>query len=316
MRSEIKFSDGDVLIFADVAWRICIIDGIKEAVRYNVFVTVIVHDLIPIFNRELVVRCKTLIFKRWLSVIYNLAGCFICISDSVKNDLYSYYEKQGWELKVPVDSFTLGADFNDCDSEVENISDELINIYKKNKNIYLAVGSIEPRKNYEYLIDNFDLLWSKNIDVSLCIVGRDIGLCSGLIKRINKHRLINRKFFLFNNMSDNDLIYCYNNSKAFVFASVVEGFGLPLIESLKCGLPVIASDIPVFREVGKDNILYFDVTKDYALGEKILKIERHIESLRYADSEEIKSNTWKESVETLLKKIEYFKMVSDGTGND
>ena len=62
--------------------------------------------------------------------------------------------------------------------------------------------------------------------------------------------------------SDDELAYLYSRCDALIFASAVEGFGLPLVEALKAGLPVLASDIPVFREIASEHVRFFERTPE------------------------------------------------------
>jgi alpha-1,2-rhamnosyltransferase len=66
-------------------------------------------------------------------------------------------------------------------------------------------------------------------------------------------------------VTDTELDYCYTHAKALLFSAIVEGFGLPIIEALHKGLPVFASDIPVFHEVGGAYVSYFDQTTPASL---------------------------------------------------
>jgi alpha-1,2-rhamnosyltransferase len=107
---------------------------------------------------------------------------------------------------------------------------------------------------------------------------------------------------MFNDASDEELSYCYGHAKMLVFASFVEGFGLPIIESLNNGLPVLASDIPIHREVGEDAIEYFDLNDAGDLANKIQYIEKNKISQK-VDAKSVKTKTWKESSAELLGKV-------------
>ena len=107
---------------------------------------------------------------------------------------------------------------------------------------------------------------------------------------------------MFNNLSDTELDYCYKNSKALVNPSLVEGFGLPLVEALHKGLPVLASDIPVFREVGEDFCTYFDLDSPNSLADIIIKIEKENKMPEVRKPQTYELTTWEESCRDLLTK--------------
>ena len=109
--------------------------------------------------------------------------------------------------------------------------------------------------------------------------------------------------FLIENLNDCELQYCYKRSAALLFASAGEGFGLPIIEAAQHRLPVIASDIPVFREIGGDHITYFSRESPSCLVESIkewIDLER---AGRLPDVSKIPWLTWDESAEQLVQVI-------------
>ena len=145
------------------------------------------------------------------------------------------------------------------------------------------VGSIEPRKSHEYVLNAFESLWAAEINVSLVFVGRNTWKSDALLERISSHQRLNQNLFLLRDATDVDLDFCYNHSSALIIASTVEGFGLPIVEAFQAGLPVIASDIPVFREIAKDNATYFlldnteSLAGEYATHSGTLLTRRHRE---------------------------------------
>ena len=82
-----------------------------------------------------------------------------------------------------------------------------------------------------------------------------------------------QRLFMFNEVNDKSLEFAYSNARALVFPSYAEGFGLPLVEAMQRGLPAMASDIPVFREIGGEFMAYFDVADPQSLVELILAFE-------------------------------------------
>jgi glycosyltransferase involved in cell wall biosynthesis len=121
----------------------------------------------------------------------------------------------------------------------------------------LAVGHLEPRKNYPALVDAVHLLSASGIQLPLVIVGNDSGAGEQIRSRIAEHGLQSRVLML-SGLSDAELSLLYRVAEAFVFPSRYEGFGIPLLEAMQAGTPVVASDIPVFREVLADAGAWFD----------------------------------------------------------
>jgi glycosyltransferase involved in cell wall biosynthesis len=130
----------------------------------------------------------------------------------------------------------------------------------------IAVGNLKRAKNYDYLLQSFLLL--KEFDVSLDIFGNiDHFLYSKLQSRIDRNHLP----VSFKGPADNmHELYC--DYDVFVMSSTNEGFGIAAVEAMACGLPVMLSDIPVFREVTFNNALFFDLNDPLALANLIKQI--------------------------------------------
>ena len=124
----------------------------------------------------------------------------------------------------------------------------------------LMVGTIEPRKGYDQALDALELLWRDNVDVNLVIVGRFGWLMERFIAKVDKHAERGKRLFWLGDADDGELNALYQNSTALLAASRGEGYGLPLIEAARRGLPVIARDLPIFREVMAGQADYFSAS--------------------------------------------------------
>ncbi|MBN2143941.1 MAG: glycosyltransferase family 4 protein [Candidatus Aureabacteria bacterium] len=112
----------------------------------------------------------------------------------------------------------------------------------------LYVGAVEPRKNLILLLKAFSILRKKYPDLKLVMAGTK-GWLSGEFHE-TVHQLDLKEWILFPGfISDEDLKLIYSLAKLFVFPSIYEGFGLPPLEAMACGAPVLASSIPVHREI-------------------------------------------------------------------
>jgi glycosyltransferase involved in cell wall biosynthesis len=129
----------------------------------------------------------------------------------------------------------------------------------------LTVGTIQPRKNLPVLFEAFAQLRE---DVMLAVVGAngwDAQRQLEPIDRLRLHRRIVRPGYI----SEADLPGLYASAAAIVYSSRYEGFGLPVVEGLAAGVPVVVSDIAVFREVGGGEVTLFDPTDPDALARAI-----------------------------------------------
>ncbi len=121
----------------------------------------------------------------------------------------------------------------------------------------LMVGTLQPMKNQKVVLDAFDKeLFEKGVNLILAgKVGWDV---EALEKRIRNHPLLGKRLFFLEQMNDATIDHLYRGAFCVAFATYREGFGLPTIEALQRGTPVLVSDLPVLREVGGDFCRYFD----------------------------------------------------------
>lgn len=114
---------------------------------------------------------------------------------------------------------------------------------------YLMVGTLEPKKGHIPAIRSFEALWDAGLERPLVIAGRKGWLEASVVYAIENSRYFNKSLYWFDDLDDLDLYYAYHHSRALIFASYAEGFGIPMIESMAANRPVIAYDTPVNREV-------------------------------------------------------------------
>ncbi len=125
---------------------------------------------------------------------------------------------------------------------------------------FLYVGNAYPHKNLDTLLRAFKTIG----DACLVLVGKDDFFYKRLRESTLAKQLSDRIMFK-TNVSDSELRALYQNAQAFVFPSLMEGFGLPALEALANNCPVIVSDIPVFHEILKNSATYFDPHDENAL---------------------------------------------------
>ena len=114
---------------------------------------------------------------------------------------------------------------------------------------FLTVGTIEPRKGHAQVLAAFERLWDSGHDLRLVIVGRPGWLVEELLEKLRHHPKLGSLLFWLEDVSDADLERIYGACSCLIAASEGEGFGLPLIEAAQHKLPILARDIPVFREI-------------------------------------------------------------------
>jgi hypothetical protein len=143
----------------------------------------------------------------------------------------------------------------------------------------LTVGTLEPRKNLLTLMRAFDRLGSEADGHDLVVVGARGWLDRELLKQIRLPERARRVRWL-GYVPESDLSALYTGADLFVLASSLEGFGLPVLEAMACGTPVVASDIPALREIGGNAARFVPANDEAALASGIAQALRDLEGLR------------------------------------
>ena len=126
---------------------------------------------------------------------------------------------------------------------------------------FMMVGTIEPRKGHAQSLAAFERLWASGVDCGLLIVGREGWCMEEWVTSLRGHPERRTHALWLDGASDDVLLRAGTGSAtALLAASEGEGFGLPLVEAAQHGLPVVARDLPVFREVAGGTRFYFSGT--------------------------------------------------------
>lgn len=175
------------------------------------------------------------------------ANRIITASKHAAIDAMTYYGVD--ETKISI--LSCGVDDKWFEEIDDHIATYVIKKYGlKERGYFLSVGTIQPRKNIDRLIDAYLALpLSIRQERKLVLVGRYGWDCETLIQRIKQLSQEGQIIWLSNVASDEDLRFIYSKAGAFVFPSLYEGFGLPVVEAFACGIPVIASNQTSLPEV-------------------------------------------------------------------
>jgi alpha-1,2-rhamnosyltransferase len=303
-RSKITPGKGDILILLDSSWNYSIWPAVKKAKNSGAAIVLVVHDIFQITHRDFFPSASTRRFNAWFDQAAQHVDFFIGVSETVQTELQKYLRQNHSHYLIHgrLGFFSLGCTLDNI-SKDKIVGEEFKKLFQK-KDAYIIIGTIEPRKNHNYLLDAFDLVWRQCPDVALCIIGKIGWLSEGVINRIKQHPLFNSNLFMFNNVSDTELDYCYWHSKALISPSFFEGFDLPVIEALHDGLPVLVSDIPVHREVGKDFCAYFDINNPDCLAKMIINIGKTGEMPKVKSNNEYRLSTWEDSCRELFTQVQ------------
>lgn len=296
-----KSGDTDnILLLLDSTWLNSIWPAVDKFRSGGGRVTAVLYDLIPFTHPDTVEEItRSHHTSFWLKVPEHVDSV-ICISKTVRQQFIEWQDQQKLKRKIAADKvkwFYLGAELSS--------EDPVINVLGSALPSFLMVGSVEPRKNHQFVLDVFDQLWADGLAVQLVIVGCNGWKSEQLIKRIEGHAEYNKKLYLIRNASDRDLMGLYNHSNALIMSSIAEGFGLPIVEAMERDIDVICSDIPVFREVGGEWPTYFSLDDKNSLAKAIQNKLTSNENKRASGKQSEKWMTWKESTLMLLRKVSF-----------
>ncbi len=186
------------------------------------------------------------------------ADVIICNSETTKNDLIDWYSVP--ENKITVIHLGLSEAF--LATPTQDKANICLNKQGLNKPYLLFVGNRGLYKNFSFLLKTFSK-WNQNKEFILAVVGgRPFNLRE--LEEVEKLAMKDRVKIL-GFVDEIELNILYRNCVGFVFPSLYEGFGLPIIEALACGARVLAADIPAFKEVGGSLIDYFNPANEQSL---------------------------------------------------
>lgn len=252
-----------------------------------------VYDISPILFPEVYPKNTARYYKYIFSKRLEVADKIIAISKNTKKDLIKQFQVSENKIEIVY----------------PGIEPKYKPIFKTKDKYILSVGTLQPRKNYAVLIRAFSLL-KGDIEHNLVIVGKKGWKYKEIFKEVKKLGLENRVVFK-GYLSDDKILRVYNDADLFVFPSLYEGFGLPPLEAMACGTPVLASNTSSLPEVIGDAGLMIDPHSAENLANAMYEMLTN-NSLRQVlikrGFKNVKRFTWEKTAE---KTLEVYKKVHD-----
>ncbi|MCW2387634.1 glycosyltransferase involved in cell wall biosynthesis [Sphingobium sp. B11D3B] len=301
----VAFKPGDILLFLDQAPRMAINhDAYTQYLRaIGVRVYFYVHDLIPLNHPEWFADGSVSEFRELMEVVSGSDGA-ICCSAATAADLKKFVEPRISSDRLPfyIASVHHGSDIkNTAPSKgLPSEADAVLQTIDA-KISFLMIGTLEPRKGHRQTLEAFERLWASDIDVNLVIVGRWGWLMGDFDETLRNHPEWNRRLFWLSGISDEYLERIYGSCDCLIAASQAEGFGLPLVEAAHHKIPIIARDIPVFREVAGHHAHYFpDDSSAADLSQVISEWIALSRNGTHTSSDMMRTLSWAESIDQIV----------------
>ncbi len=259
----------------------------------------IVYDFVYIFYPETMSKKNQFLVKHVARRNIRRADEIITISDSVSSELKKFIDKDKvcHTVHLGFDQSTFFPIKNDA-PEVR----KTLQKYNISRPYILSVATIEPRKNLEMVCRAFEKFNTKH-KYQLVIVGK-IGWNTSPILDIINNSAIADDIIITGFVDDSDLSPLYSGADLFIFISLYEGFGLPVLEAMACGCPVLISDIPPLFEITNNNSIIVDprnVDEVSSSLKMITETQEIIKDLKRKSLERSKQFTWSIAGEKLKK---------------
>lgn len=248
--------------------------------------------------------------QNWTRYSAKNATIIFTISEASKNDIIKIYGIPG--EKIVVTPLGVRDDFQPkADRPLDESMEKLQEKYKIGSKYILFVGTLQPRKNIERLIEAFSKLEvrRKTEDVrnlQLVIIGKKGWQYEPILAAPQKFGVEDTVKFL-DFVTDDDLPAFYSNALCFVLPSLYEGFGLPVLEAMKYGCPVLTSNVSSLPEAGGDSAVYFDPESvdDIAKQlERVLSDSALRKDMAAKGREQVKKFSWERSAKRTLEALE------------
>lgn len=203
-----------------------------------------VHDMIPYLFETSVHPKIVKTHKRRLAKVKEEVDLILADSHTTKEDIVKFLEIP--ETKIKVVYLAPSEKFKNLESELVS---QVLEKYKIKKPYILSVATQEPRKNIQKLLDAFEQIQKRRPELSLVLTGK-YGYGPGL--RTGENVIIT------DYVPDEDLIALYSGCRVFAYPSLYEGFGLPVLEAMACGAPVVTSNNSSMAEIAKNTAILVD----------------------------------------------------------
>jgi glycosyltransferase involved in cell wall biosynthesis len=262
-----------------------------------------IHDLTTLLFPEYHLFKNKILYHHRFKGIKKYADAVMTNSEHTKNDII---EHLGIEAdRIFVTPFGVHERFRKIDDE--NKIHEVLRKYKIEYPYICYLGTIEPRKNLENLLHAFHKLkQQEKIPHKLLLIGKEGWFYEDIFKKINELHL-EKDVIKTGFVNDDDIPYLLNGADVFVYPSFYEGFGLPVLEAMACGTPVVTSRTSSLPEVGGDAVKYINPNRSDDIADKIFKfIKSEEERNEFArrGMDRAKKFTWEKCAKETLKVYE------------
>jgi glycosyltransferase involved in cell wall biosynthesis len=258
---------------------------------------VTIHDITYEVSPEWFHPKERLKMQKTTRIAARRANMIIADSESTRRDIIRYYKVAPEKVKV----IYLGHDPNF--KSIRSKSD-IKHKHGVKKKLVLYVGSIFSRRNIPVLIRSFEKVSRETKNCQLMLIGEDRAYPPFNLNELIESLNLKDKIIRLDYVPEEDLVFLYNAADVFVYPSSYEGFGLPVLEAMTCGTPIVTSNFSSLPEIVADAGLLVDPTNTEELKEALLKIlsdKEVAKTLSKRGKERAELFTWKKTAEKTLQ---------------
>jgi glycosyltransferase involved in cell wall biosynthesis len=257
---------------------------------------VTIHDCIHLMFPQYLPNRLALQYARMsITMAARQATRVLTVSESSKRDILRFVDTQSDKIDVIYNAYDERFGVEPREEDVVRVRER----YQLHDEFVLYAGNVKPHKNLERLIVAFDLVRKRGLDrLKLVLMGDEISRYAALRRAVHRHQLHKYVRFL-GYLPEETLAVMYRLAGAFVFPSLYEGFGLPPLEAMASGTPVVTSNVSSLPEVAGDAAILVDPHDPHAIADGIyllLTDERVRRELRTKGLARARQFSWEESV--------------------
>jgi glycosyltransferase involved in cell wall biosynthesis len=257
---------------------------------------VTIHDCIHLMFPQYLPNKLALAYARTsIGMAARRATRVMTVSESSKRDILRYVDTEPDKIDVIYNAYDERFGVEPREEDVVRVRER----FPLHDEFVLYAGNVKPHKNVERLIQAFDLVRKRGLDhLKLVIIGDEVSKYAALRRAVHKHQLHKYVRFL-GYLPEETLAVMYRLAGVFVFPSLYEGFGLPPLEAMASGTPVVTSNVSSLPEVAGDAAILVDPYEPAAIADGIATVltdETIRRSLRAKGIERARQFSWESSV--------------------
>jgi len=257
---------------------------------------VTIHDCIHLMFPQYLPNRMALTYARTsIRLAAHRATRVMTVSESSKRDILRFVDLQPEKIDVIYNAYDERFGVEPCEEDVVRVRER----YQLHDEFVLYAGNVKPHKNLERLIDAFHLVRKRGLEhLKLVMIGDEISRYSSLRRAVHRHQLHKYVRFL-GYLPEATLAVMYRLAGVFVFPSLYEGFGLPPLEAMASGTPVVTSNVSSLPEVAGDAAVLIDPYDPASIAggiEQVLTNETLRHDLRQKGLARARQFSWEQSV--------------------